>query len=44
MADELSMTLDELVHKEGVRALTQALMEAEVKQVGAGRYACAPKR
>jgi len=50
MADESSMTLDELVRKvqgsedvdflrEGVRVLAQALMEAEVtQQVGAARY------
>ena len=56
MADEISMALDELVRKaqlsedmdflrEGVRALAQALMEAEVtQQVGAGRYERTPKR
>lgn len=50
MADTASMALDELLRKaqvsddvdflrEGVRALAQALMEAEVtQQVGAGRY------
>src|SRR5260221_3318295 len=50
MADAASMALDELLRKaqlsedvdflrEGVRALAQALMEAEVAQhVGAGRY------
>ena len=50
MADEMSMALDELLRKaqlsedvdflrEGVRALAQALMEAEVAQhLGAGRY------
>lgn len=50
MADETSMALDELLRKaqlsddvdflrEGVRALAQALMEAEVSQhVGAKRY------
>jgi hypothetical protein len=35
------MAFDALVRKEGVRTLAQALLEAEVKQVGAGRYACA---
>jgi putative transposase len=56
MADEISMALDELVRKaqlsedvdflrEGVRALAQALMEAEVnQQVGARRYERTPKR
>jgi transposase-like protein len=56
MAGEISMALDELVRKaqlsddvdflrEGVRALAQALMEAEVTQhVGAGRYERTPKR
>jgi putative transposase len=56
MADEISMALDELVRKaqlsddvdflrEGVQALAQALMEAEVtQQVGAGRYERTPKR
>jgi transposase-like protein len=50
MADEMSMALDELLRKTqlsedvdflraGVRALAQALMEAEVAQhIGAGRY------
>jgi transposase-like protein len=50
MADEMSMALDELLRKaqlstdvdflrEGVRALAQALMEAEVTQhLGASRY------
>ena len=56
MADTASMALDELVRKaqlsddvdflrEGVRALAQALMEAEVaQQVGAGRYERTPER
>jgi transposase-like protein len=56
MADEISMALDEFVRKaqlsddvdflrDGVRALAQALMEAEVtQQVGAGRYERTPKR
>ena len=56
MADESSMTLDELVRKvqesadvdflrEGVRVLAQALMETEVtQQVGAMRYERTPER
>jgi putative transposase len=56
MADELSMTLDELLRKvqlstdvdflrDGVHALAQALMEAEVTQhLGAGRYERTPGR
>ena len=56
MADETSMTLDELVRKvqgsddvdflrEGVRVLAQALMDVEVtQQVGATRYERTPER
>src|SRR5215475_9460078 len=56
MADEMSMALDELLRKaqlsedvdflrEGVHALAQALMEAEVAQrIGAGRYERTPAR
>ena len=32
MADEISMALDELVRKDGVRTLAQAPMEAEVSR------------
>jgi transposase-like protein len=56
MADEMSMALDELLRKsqmsedvdflrEGVRALAQALMEAEVAQhIGASHYERTPAR